>query len=293
MARNKGRQDHLISSAPFVSEELDIYLETADDFAFELKCFAAVKELGFQCTHGGSYIDRITEKPRQYDIRAQALSDKFQVRCAIECKNIPASHPVLVCCTPRVADEAFHDLILAWQSGDNPWSMLGDRRQCIVYPAEGMRYPCDGPVGKDIKRVARTAEPAEYSAASGDVFDAWSQALASAEGLVKIAAADGMRYLARTLTLVLPIVVVPDDALWVVEFDGNGHRNEPVLSHGCAFYVGHRCDTGDNSVVRLTHIEFVTLSGLCHMLANVLSDDRHLWFPNTNVSVAATQGPTP
>jgi hypothetical protein len=55
------------------------YLEKVSDFAFELRCLERLTKLGFQCQHGGSYTDPVTNKTRQFDLRVQKSKGKFRI----------------------------------------------------------------------------------------------------------------------------------------------------------------------------------------------------------------------
>ncbi|MBZ2186455.1 MAG: hypothetical protein K7J46_17245, partial [Bryobacter sp.] len=53
------------------SEEIDTHLEATSDFAFELKCLKLMRTLGWRSQHGGTYRDPVTDKSREFDIRAE------------------------------------------------------------------------------------------------------------------------------------------------------------------------------------------------------------------------------
>ena len=77
--------------------------------------------------------------------------------------------------------------------------------------------------------------------------------------------------------LSFPIVVVPDGRLWVAQFDADGMRMaEPVMTDRCSYFVGrsysHRSVfTAD--AVTLSHLEFVTLTGLSSLVQSVCGSD--------------------
>ena len=60
-----------LKNDPIDSTDLVEFLDTSSDFAFELACVKRLSELGYRCQHGGSYVDPVTKKARQFDIRAQ------------------------------------------------------------------------------------------------------------------------------------------------------------------------------------------------------------------------------
>src|SRR2546421_75527 len=107
-----------LKSRPIGSVELIEFLDSSSDFAFELTCFERLVKLGFRCQHGGSYVDRVTDKARQFDIRAEKESGStllpVRIQYAVECKNLSESFPLLIMCVPRARDESFHELVLAY-----------------------------------------------------------------------------------------------------------------------------------------------------------------------------------
>ena len=90
------------------------YLESYSDFSFELAVLKMLRENDIECEHGGYYEDPVTNKSREFDIRATKTLQNFRVRMAIECKNIRENFPILISCIPRHEQESFHQI--AWVS---------------------------------------------------------------------------------------------------------------------------------------------------------------------------------
>ncbi len=86
---------------------LETYLRTESDFGFEIQVLKKLRELGANCTHGGTYEDPKTNRYREFDIRAHLNSERSNVRLAVECKNIKEFSPLLVSCLPRTRDQSF------------------------------------------------------------------------------------------------------------------------------------------------------------------------------------------
>jgi hypothetical protein len=68
------------------------------------------------------------------------------------------------------------------------------------------------------------------------------------------------------VSVILPIVVVPDGTLWQVEYDERGTRTgDPVNVDHSTLYAGREYMAGDNlrgTTISCSHLEFVTISGL-------------------------------
>ena len=109
----------------------------------------------------------------------------------------------------------------------------------------------------------------------------WSQALSSADELTYFACNDGSERTGDVaLSLVFPVVVVPDGRLWVTDYDNNGNRTiDPQLADRCSFFVDrsyyHRSPSGGDQVT-LSHLEFVTVTGLAALVADVCGSDANL-----------------
>jgi hypothetical protein len=139
------------------------FLETSSDFAFELACVERISHLGYQCRHGGSYIDPVTKNARQFDIRAQKddRQQLLRVRCAIECKNLTESFPLIVMCVPRSREESFHKLMFSFESTSAPGKTMTDvlafRKVCQAIRIENdlSGYRARSPVGKSLAQVGR------------------------------------------------------------------------------------------------------------------------------------------
>ncbi|KKK56891.1 hypothetical protein LCGC14_3059990, partial [marine sediment metagenome] len=211
-------QDVTISEA-----ELIEYLETSSDFAFELRCLQRLNDIGFRCRHGGSYTDPVTKKTRQFDMRAEKAHEKLSVQCAIECKNLTESFPLLVMCVPRTKDESFHELIMSYhpdlvkQSYPRASAFDTNCKSIRVQHPHSI-YSAGALVGKSCVQVGKTLN-GDICGNDAEVFEKWSQALASADDLADIASKKGEKQNNFHLAAVLPLLVVPNGKLWTVNYD--------------------------------------------------------------------------
>lgn len=127
-------------------------------------------------------------------------------------------------------------------------------------------------VGKSCAQVGRD-KGGGITGTDDEMFGKWTQAISSAQGLLADAChntptdRDGW-----DLALVLPIVVVPDKRLWVADHTSDGKRSlEPVQVERCPFFLSADCyvDRMSGTNYRLSHLEFVTLSGLERFIENL------------------------
>lgn len=258
------------------SAELNEYVDGSSSFAFELQVLKRFNDLEFRCEHGGSYVDAASGKVRQFDIRARWERGDKEILCAVECKSLSRFAPLLVLSVPRRTDESYHEIIMAMDEKTRLNTGLG---RSLSYYLTGRHcgYRIDDPVGKSCAQVSKIR--GEVSGKDTEIYDRWSQALASASDLVEEA---GQTRVHRNVMMsaVLPILVVPDGMLWQIQFDQTGAKTrDPEQVRRCSYFVGHsyQCRTWpDAGTFRVSHLEIVTLSGL-----NLLLDDvwnSYVWF---------------
>lgn len=265
------------------------YLDSHSDFSFEIKTLNALINLGFTCDHGGTYEDPATQIPREYDIRATRIIDERFLRLAVECKNLRPNFPLLISCLPRRPEEAFHELSVSVK----PQSVIKDklgRTQHLtaktvagIYRARIFRlkhteslYEIGDSVGKSCDQVGRSKDDEIVFNDSG-IYNKWSQAISSTHDLISHAFSDGQRNGKKAVSLVFPLVVVPDDRLWCVKYDVDGNRiSDPEAVERCPFFVNkkyfYKMSYGMQEFA-VSHLEFVTSSGLLKFARYLCSDD--------------------
>ena len=261
------------------------YLNTSSEFAFELRCLERLTNLGLQCQHGGSYTDPVTKKTRQFDLRAQKSRERLRVHCAIECKSLTDSFPLLVMCVPRPSDESFHELILSYHPDMAEQSFpripaFDKKCETVRVKSPHSAYAANAFVGKSCAQVGKTGNDSVV-ANDAEVFAKWSQALASAADLADHAIEEGERRNDAFLSLILPVLVVPDGTLWQTNYESNGTRiDDPVQTDRCSFFVGQYYSAGfmQGASLTVSHLEFVTLSGLETLMKDMLVPNNS-WFP--------------
>jgi hypothetical protein len=89
-----------------LAKDLSEYLNSYSDFSFELAVLKMLRASDIDCEHGGHYEDPVTNKSREFDIRAIKTIQQYRVRMAIECKNIRENFPILISCIPRHEQES-------------------------------------------------------------------------------------------------------------------------------------------------------------------------------------------
>jgi hypothetical protein len=252
--------------------DIDTYIDTCSDFAFELKVLKTLHAHAFVCEHGGTYDDPVTQRPREFDIRATKDIGRFRIRLAVECKNIGANFPLLIVCLRRRLMESFHEVVHSF----SPATRIQSPAKVIRLSGAQSIYKPNELVGKSSARVGRIKKGGFYDN-DKDVYERWAQALGSAQDLVDRACYDGEEEGVEYVSMILPVLVIPDETLWLAEFDtdgskiGNSRQAERCSYFIDKFYFGGHKAYGVN--YQISHLEFVTLTGLVNLVSEVFSEN--------------------
>ena len=267
------------------AQQIQEAIEKDSDFAHEMRVGKILSELicnlrtdrftDFRLKpveHGGTYTDYITGKPRQFDYRFTISRDYESVNWAVECKNLHPDCPMVVCGRPRTSEESFHTFLQAedfYKKGikvDNNFSI----------------YEFESFVGKSVVRIKPTKDAqkrqTEPFSVDGDkdIYEAWSQAISFCHDIVDKISKPQTEKLIREF--ILPIVVIPNNSLWIAEYTSDGQLKEgPKQVDECYYYVGHEIAIPKSNILSISHIHFVTLNGLSKMLDLYLGPRVYKW----------------
>jgi len=263
-----------------------------DDFGHELRVAQVLRAYRFSpmgMEHGGTYDDPATGRPRQFDLRWQLRNENCVLHAAVECKNTSREVPVVICGIDRTPAEAFHMLIESRRGtyGYNPKPGGGFREVVDGLSSRTLKatgndsfYAPSGFVGKSVIRVRPDRDKKDnYSVMSdGDIYEKWSQALASAVDLVRRACDLSESLGGQTiLSAILPIVVLPNESLWHVKYDHAGKIiGEAELTDRSELYVASQIFVREAQQFCFSHIHFFTVTGLMKFLLE-LTREHELW----------------
>ena len=260
-------------------KDIENYLATFSDFAFELKALKILSSLGLACSHAGTYTDPISGKIREYDIRGnyeRFVKNRFFVRqhFAVECKNLNSFFPLVVHCVKRNRIESFLDCIVSCYNKIS----FGQRAITIKTRNDLHRYQAGEPVGKSIDQVGRQLHDSEIVASDGNVFEKISQAISSSKELIDISASCG-RGDRLTLSFINPILVVPDETLWMVMYDENGNvvsgpEETKFINYAYNKEWPYIVD-GDKRAFSISHLDIVTIGALDKYISNIINIDEY------------------
>lgn len=280
-----------------------------DDFGHEMRVGRVLRGyLSSETLQGGTYSDPVTNKARQFDFRWLFRKEHTVLNLAVECKNVRSEAPIIISGRKRSAREAFHDLVES-RKGGRFQSPRGP--EFFDVPSIGVVrgiggnnsiYPPDGFVGKSLLQIRpdvdKTKKGNYVRVKDSEIYDKWSQALASAVDLVRDARRYAFRFdLLHVFSILLPAVVVPDDVLWQIEYDINGRPvGDPVKTDECEFYVAREAappgDLGDSTEpYTFSHLHFLTMTGFGLFLLKITGDEdwRKLAFDEKTISAARAE----
>jgi hypothetical protein len=247
-----------------------------------------------QLQHGGGYRDPRTNKIREFDFRWIFPKGETVLSLAIECKNVSLDAPVIISGSKRDPHEARHALMESRKGGTfTTMSGIFDVAAASVIRnlrADVSIYPPRNFVGRNILQLKPGNKSGTYVAArDSEVYDKWYQALASAFDLVSEAKRYAQQFaMPHVFTLVLPIVVLPDETLWQAEYTENGDLlGDPVRTDQCEMYVGRSVtvphEIGDiTSPYTFSHLHFFTTKGFISFLLEATGSihDNQWWRSN-------------
>ncbi|MGB9455953.1 MAG: hypothetical protein WCB12_07925 [Bryobacteraceae bacterium] len=242
---------------PISAQDLADFVADESDFAFEMQVLRLLRAAGFNCSHSGTYRDPVTDKIRQFDIRAVKSQRYGTLALAVECKNIRPSNPILLSAVPRTEPEAFHSLLVLHQSTNYSY--------CEVQLRSGSqsRYRPGEMVGKRTDQVGRDTSEALVSNDEA-AFEKLNQAVNSCQELVRQYADERFEPLRRAI---VPVLVVPAGLLWQVDYDEDGAvAIAPRRVGSATLFYDHAWSTmprGQGLIsYRISHVEFVTAETL-------------------------------
>ena len=217
--------------------------------------------------HGGTYKDQVTGKTRQFDYRCQ-ISRNYRspvnIFLAVECKNLNPDFPVVVCGRQRTREESCHLFIEIGHDG---------KSQSKIVEGANSFYKPNSFVGKSLLRL-RKKDNRLCADGDSEVYDRWSQAVASSHDLAFAAANNKSSH--PYFAFVMPVVVVPDNSLWIVTYNDDGLiAGDPIQVNQSDFYIDHKLLIG--LPFALTHIHFVTLKGLSELVSTFANADAYQW----------------
>lgn len=255
----------------------DLAVES-DDFGHEMRVGSVLNSMPRIGTvqHGGTYSDPATGLARQFDYRLRIETGNRAVVCAVECKNL-GNKPLVVCGAPRTREEAFHELIAVLPPGQyNSTFVDGWSSRAKRYFAGDSPYPVGSFVGKSSFRVGirfRGQKNQELAIEpDGDVYERWAQALSSCHDLCQIAGnGAALKKKFACYYLALPVLAVPNDSLWVLEYDSSGTpKANPRQTDHCEYFVSRSISVmaGNkfhNHNLIVSHLHIATIAGLTRL----------------------------
>jgi hypothetical protein len=245
-----------LNDTPIAAADLLEFATTDSDFGFEMRVLAQLRADGFNCLHSGTYCDPVTDKVRQFDIRATMDRGDSTLALAVECKNLRPNNPLLVSAVPRTPEEAFHDLVVCRPQVTINWVIRPVTGDASPYKPEGM-------VGKKTDQVGRDTSK-ELTRNDEATFEKLNQAVNSCHDLIRTLCSKASPPFRR---VIVPVLVVPTGRLWQVDYAADGtmttsprqvEKSELFLDH--TWHVpGHY---GQPLHYRLSHIQIVTFGAL-------------------------------
>lgn len=255
-------------------EDIKNYVEKVSDFNFEMKVKNSIPK-NYNVEHAGSYIDPVTNKYREFDFRlthyTQAPFHTY-FKIALEAKNIQNNSPVLVSCLPRSKEEAFHEVI----TSKNEINKLGSGYQHAymnrILSHSNLVYRNDAMVGKSFTQIAKNYAN-DFLNTDAEIYEKWSQAINSCNDLIveSITIAEHRRFDGLHISLVLPVCVIPEGTLWIVDYSDKGEIiSEPKQTNHISVFTGTPIHYDRLTKYVISHMHFVTINYIKEFLESII-----------------------
>jgi hypothetical protein len=238
--------------------DLATFAKANSDFGFEMQVLSSLTAEGFSCVHSGTYIDPVTGKIRQFDIRANLDYGDCTLALAVECKSLTSTSPLLVSAVPRIEPEAFNDLLVC--RAYNTFTTF------LVETVAGYdsTYKPKGMVGKQTDQVRWDSSEKELVSNDEATFEKLNQAVNSCQDILSKLASKATQPMRRAI---VPVLVVPTGLLWQVDYDPQGAITAPPhITSRANVFLNHTWSTrsiyGDEIRYRISHIEIATFDAL-------------------------------
>lgn len=264
---------------PITESDLEEYLNGYSDFSFELQVLNKFIGFGFTCNHSGTYDDPITNKSREFDIRALISIGSMRLCLSVECKNLRNNFPLITHCLQRKRSESYNEILCTYDPDKLPEnkgllpSQQNFSRSIRLKPTNTI-YPPREYVAKSTDQVGRKQQDKLITSTDSGVFEKISQSINSAYDFVL--EAQSLEVTNHSyFSLIFPVLVVPDNTLWQVKYDDQGNRQEkPELTKRISYFIGKEWSTGgiDSITYSMSHLEIVTFSELENFVRNYLFD---------------------
>ena len=255
---------------PDIPELIKAHLDQRDDFDLELDVLRSLKEQGWATEHSGTYIDPTEFKPRQFDVSAwKEFERDCVVYMAAECKNVGGNFPVVVSSVLRDYDEAYHDVL--WSTPVAPSGRGAEARasRINVEHQPSMLYRGRREVGKSIAQPD-LRDPSRKAPSDENPYSKWSQAIAASGSKLPQITDHMLRQGQDLYSFLVPVLIVSDDALWVVAYAEDGTRHEPQKVKETTLFVDRPFEhSALNIKYTITHLHICTRSGFRDFLAKL------------------------
>ncbi|SRR6266498_1062661 len=277
-----------LSSESITQSDIERYLSDFSDFSFELQVLKKFVDLGFGCSHGGTYEDPVTSKSREYDIRALLQKGVIRVHLSVECKNFRDNSPLVVYCLKRKENESYNELIHSFDPYSDhrilftQYKLRDDAYSDNIRVQRYSLYAKEQFVAKSVDQIEKRQDGEFTKSTDGKVFDKISQAINSAIDLISEAnyldtdTSHGGNNSPGYLTFVCPVLVIPDSSLWQAKYSDDGERiGEPERINHISYYIGKKWTVGNEPNLlhyTLSHLEIVTYSEIQNFVEKYLGD---------------------
>ena len=260
------------------ANDINEFLENHDDLALELFVLKKARDSGFNAIHGGFYTDPLTGKPRQYDVRASIGLHQRKIAFAIECKSLKSFYPLIISRMKRISAESYFQYIVSEGAKKNYSNQPINPARIVTLEPNYSIYRVGEYVGKSTIQIGRN-EQGDFTFGDSEVYDKWTQAINSAKDIIFASFPNVTGTEVPIHTAIIPILVVPDKTLWVIDYADNGAvRVGPTQVDEAVYYIDKEYESPIGQPYKISHLHFYTKKGICALFNNIANKyDEEYW----------------
>lgn len=256
---------------PITKEDVESYIRNESDFGFELSVLDEIKKHDFIYKHSGSYEDPVLQKTREFDILAKKSIHNNCLFLAVECKNFKRSFPLVIHCTQRTSEESYNEIIIPNNNQrfniNDPFppaaTVLRLKHPSSIYKVNDRTGKSTEQIGKK-ENQGKDNSSINFTSNDSEIFDKISQAINSSYSQI----IEASHQPPGTHNLIFPVLVIPNETLWAVDYSVNVEHEWSVSSaNHISYYIGKEWTTKEKVPAQritynLSHLEIVTIGYL-------------------------------
>lgn len=253
-----------------IESGLNALVDDVTDFGFELTVLKRLRDAGFQCSPARQAWDYDNATLKREALAADGGEGEYHIHLEVGCANIQPQDAVLLSTLPRTPEQSSHYLLRA-EVNRSLQQMYPDNRPSATLEAAPISpsglYPADTPVAQSYDHVKGLSDPGAHDD-TAVLCEAIDRAVQGVLHFIKAIEIRKEELGMPTTRIIVPMVVLPDNTLWLVDYtiDGGPLTRPRTVSRASMLMRSIGMGPHDGWYpLNVSHIEFRTISGLANI----------------------------